>query len=102
MKAIPYPLESRSWPTFRVTIITITTSHLTLASVHTDLDEVAHPLDLILDGVALHQEGVVSLTVDHTGHPVVITLHEDIFLGLHEGFHPGECWVFRILQRKID
>ena len=65
------------------------------------LDKITVSLNGILDGVALHEEGIVPLTIDHSRHPVVITLHEDIFLRLHEGFHSGECWVFGILQRKI-
>ena len=63
----------------------IITTH-TPDSGHTDLDEVTHSLDLILDGVALHQEGVVSVTVHHSHYPGVVALLEDrvLCLRLHE------------------
>ena len=51
-----------------------------LGGVFSHLDKITVSLYGILDGVALHEEGIVPLTVDHSRHSVVITLHEDIFL----------------------
>ena len=63
------------------------------------LDEVTHPLYLVLDGVALHEEGVVHVAVHHPHHPRVVTLHEHrVLLRLHEGLHAGEGGVLRILH----
>ena len=66
------------------------------------LNEIAHSLNLILDRVALHQEGVVSVTVDDLVHSSVIALHEDrVLLRLHEGLHSGKCWILGILKTVL-
>ena len=55
-----------------------------------DLNEIALALYLILDGVGLHEVGVVPVRLQDPLHPLVVAFREHRrLLRLHEGGHSG-------------
>ena len=66
-----------------------------------DLNEIALALYLVLDGVGLHEVGVVPVRLQDPLHPLVVAFREHRrLLRLHEGCHPGVCRDLRVLKRR--